>query len=113
MKRLYLIAILILLAATLTGCAVLEERYRATAAKASAVRAEVQAEAQIAQAHAIETQAVQATAQVAQVEASNRLMAFLATLTTISQNNTVLAAAALIAAGLAAAAYIVVRSERR
>jgi len=113
MRRVYLILFLVLLATTLTGCTVLEARYNASQAQASARSAAAYAQADAARAHASETQAIQTTAQVAQVEASNRMMAFLATLATISQNNTALAAAGLIAAGLAAAAYIVVRSDRR
>lgn len=112
-KRLYLILILAALALTLTGCDAIVEGQRAAAAKSAAKSADAYARAEIARQAAIETQAVQATAQVAQVEATSRLMAFLATLATISQNNTTLIAAGLIAVGIAAGAYIVGRSERR
>lgn len=88
MKRLFIILALLSAALLLSGCSVLEARYDATTAKAQAKQSEAYAQAQAAHAAALETQAVQATAQVSQVEASNRLMAFLATLTVMSQNPT-------------------------
>lgn len=76
----------------LTGCSVLEARYNATAAQAAAKSSAAYAQAEAARAAALETQALQVTAQVAQVEASNRLMAFLATLNVIAagQSNALL-----------------------
>ncbi len=88
MKRMLIILALLSAALLLSGCSVLEERYTATTAKAQAKQAEAYAQAEAAHAAALETQAVQATAQVSQVEASNRLMAFLATVAAIAQNPT-------------------------
>lgn len=88
MKRLYLILILLLFSAALSGCDAITASQQASAAKAQAKAAEANAQVQIAHAQATETQAIQTTAQVAQVEASNRLMAFLGTLTVIAQNPT-------------------------
>lgn len=112
MRRLSLIFTLLLLATILAGCDALEARYNATAAKAQAKSAEAYAQAQIARSQSETSQAIQATAQVAQVEATSRLMAFLATLTTISQHDTTLLAAGLLAVGLFAAAWIVGRDKR-
>ena len=112
MRRLPLILILILLATTLSACSTLEARYNAVAAKASAKSAESYAQAQIARSQSETSQAIQATAQVAQVEATSRLMAFLATMTTISQHDTTIIAAGLLAVGLFAAAWIVGRDKR-
>ena len=85
---------------------------QAKAAEANAKAAEANAQVQIAHQAAIETQAIQATAQVAQVEATSRVMAFLATIATISQSNTTIIAAGLIAVGLFTAAWIVGRDKR-
>lgn len=106
MKRAFIILALMAMIVMLGGCSVLEERYQATAAKAQAKAAEANAQVQIAHAQATETQAIQATAQVAQVEASNRLMAFLGTLAVLSQSNVVLVASFVLAFGIAAGAFI-------
>lgn len=112
MRRLSLIFTLLLLATILAGCDALEARYNATAAKAQAKSAEAYAQAQIARSQSETSQAIQATAQVAQVEATSRVMAFLATIATISQSNTTIIAAGLIAVGIFAAAWLAGREKR-
>lgn len=106
MKRVSIILMLVGMLVLLAGCSVLEARYAAVAQQQQTKQAQAYAQAETARANTQATQAIQATAQVSQVEASNRLMAFLATVSAVSQSDTVLVAAFILAFGLAAAASL-------
>lgn len=99
MKQVLVVLVLVCAILTLTGCDVLTARYQASAARAAAQSAESYAQAEVARSAAVETQALQATAQTAQVEASNRMMAFLATLVTLTGGDSGALMVALIVAG--------------
>lgn len=79
--------LLVLLPVLLTSCGVLEERYAAERAQSYAQAERSRAASSIAASQSIAAQAAQTTAQVAQVEATNRMMAFLAAVVTIGQGN--------------------------